>query len=224
MMRGRNDESMKGFASQIESLCARAAVMIILCACAALTALARAVRWLPRLVRGPAPARPRLRIMLVGTFYNDAWFDAHVAPLLQCDLIDTITVVTDRSMRPASRVRYEIPPPRIVRMVGRTLGRAIWTFHCALRHRSDLLMGYHIMPNALVCLIVARLLGRRAAYQMTGGPVQLAGGGVGSENTLLRRQRKPGRFRESLIHHLARQFDLVVVRGTRAADYMRSIH
>lgn len=161
--------------------------------------------------------------MLVGTFYNDAWFDAHVEPLLACDAVEHVTVVTDKALRSMIGVKYAIPPRWLTRVIGRTLARAIWVFDAARVNRCDLLVGYHIMPNALICLVASRMLGRRCAYQMTGGPVQLIGGGVGSENTLLRRQRKPGRLRERLMHHVARQFDAVIVRGCKGLDYMRAL-
>ncbi|MCB9852381.1 MAG: glycosyltransferase [Phycisphaerales bacterium] len=207
----------------IESLAARLAVLLILSATAAVAAIARLVRPLPPHANAiDAPPTP-LRIMLVGTFYNDAWFDAHVEPLLACDAVEHVTVVTDNALRSRNGVEYAIPPRWLRRVVGRTIARALWVFSASRTNRCDLLVGYHIMPNALICLVVSRMLGRRCAYQMTGGPVQLIGGGVGSENTLLRRQRKAGRTRERLMQHLARQFDLVIVRGGKGLDYMRTL-
>ncbi|HPF37075.1 MAG TPA: glycosyltransferase [Phycisphaerae bacterium] len=202
----------------IESIAARLAVTLILSATAVVSAAAR------RLHRPAAPPDTnRRRLMLVGTFYNDAWFDAHIAPLLACDSVEHITVVTDKALRPSPGVTYAIPSRTRTRIFGRTLARLLQVFGAARADRCDLLMGYHIMPNALICLIVARMLGRQCAYQMTGGPIQLIGGGVGSENTLLRRQRKSGRIRERLMQRLARQFDLVIVRGELGLRYMRSL-
>ncbi|MCA9254089.1 MAG: glycosyltransferase [Phycisphaerales bacterium] len=202
----------------IESIAARLAVTLILSATAVISAVARRLRR-----PGAHPDTNRRRLMLVGTFYNDAWFDAHVAPLLACDSVEHITVVTDRALRHSPGVSYAIPSRTRTRILGRTLARLLQVFKTARADRCDLLMGYHIMPNALICLIVARLLGRQCAYQMTGGPIQLIGGGVGSENTLLRRQHRSGRIRERLMQHAARQFELVVVRGEQGLSYMRSL-
>lgn len=216
------NEPMHAALRATESFTARVAVTLILSATAAIVAVAR-------LVRRPASKRVRVnvadrrRVMLVGTFYNDAWFDAHVAPLLACDAVEHVTVVTDSALRPMSGVAYAIPPKWLRRIVGRTIARSLVVMHAARSHRCDVLVGYHIMPNALICLIAGRLLRRHCIYQMTGGPIQLIGGGVGSENTLLRRQRKSGRMRERLMHHLVRQFDLVIVRGRKGLDYLQGL-
>jgi glycosyltransferase involved in cell wall biosynthesis len=85
-----------------------------------------------------------------------------------------------------------------------------------------MLVGYHIMPNALICLLVARLIGAQAVYQMTGGPIQLIGGGFESENSLLRRVGKPSPLRERLMFSLVREFDCVVVRGKKAQEFVKS--
>lgn len=207
----------------LESIAARLAVTLILSATALLAGVARRLRRPADTVSADAGSLARHRLMFVGTFYNDAWFDAHVAPLLECDAIEHVTVVSDRALRATAGVTYAIPPRWLTCIVGRTLARSWYVIKAARRDRCDLLIGYHIMPNALICLTASRLLGRRCAYQMTGGPVQLIDGGIGSENTLLRRQRKPGRLRERLMHHLVRQFDLVVVRGRQGLDYLCSL-
>jgi glycosyltransferase involved in cell wall biosynthesis len=108
----------------------------------------------------------------------------------------------------------------MARYLGRSLSRALLLLRSAKRERPDLLMGYHIMPNALLCLASAAILGLEAAYQMTGGPIQLIGGGPGSENRLLRRLRQPSRTLERLVFHVVRQFDLVVVRGRSAKEFV----
>jgi glycosyltransferase involved in cell wall biosynthesis len=56
---------------------------------------------------------------------------------------------------------------------------------------------------------------------MTGGPIQLIGGGFGSENVLLRRLGRPSRLREALLFHVVRQFDRIIVRGSGAHSFVR---
>jgi len=55
---------------------------------------------------------------------------------------------------------------------------------------------------------------------MTGGPVEAIGGGWGAENPLLARLARPSRFVECLAVALIRQFDLVVVRGSKAQAFL----
>lgn len=201
------------------SLAARAAVAGLLGALAMMLVVAGAARRLlgaARSARSPA----RRRLLMVGTFYNPGWFRSHVLPLSVCPELGEVLVVCDEPLFEVPRVRYLCPPDWLVRRVGRTVARALWIVYIVRRERPDILMGYHIMPNALLCLVVARMLGGEAIYQMTGGPVQLVGGGTGSENALLRLQVKPSRLREMLMFHLVRQFDCVVVRGRRAVDFV----
>lgn len=169
------------------------------------------------------------RLLMLGTFYNVGWFRAHVGPLAACRRLDEVIVLSDEpAMMPAvpgtAKVMCACPPRWLKRVAGRSVARAAWLMVVAGRHRPATLMGYHIMPNALLCLVAARLFGLRAVYQMTGGPVQIGGGGCGSENRLLRYLGGPSRVLEALMFHVVRQFDAVVVRGERAAAFLRENH
>ncbi|MEK6677771.1 MAG: glycosyltransferase [Planctomycetota bacterium] len=102
----------------------------------------------------------------------------------------------------------------------RPFAKSLWAFAAVFRDAPDIIIGYHLMPNALVALILARLVGAKAAYQMTGGPMQLIGGGFGSENILLRKLVFGSQCIERLAFAIARQFDLIVVRGQKAVDFL----
>ena len=205
----------------LRSLGARVAVLLLLLAVTAAVHAARAMRRLVGAQRAAGGASPK-RLLIAGTFYNAGWFRAHIRPLAECRAIERIVVVCDEPLFEVHKVTYATPPVWLVRVCGRVLARAIWMGVAIRRARPDVLMGYHIMPNALLCLLYARLTGAAALYQMTGGPVQLSGGGNGSENVLLRELGKPSRWREALLFHLVRQFDGVVVRGQKAADFVRA--
>ncbi|HWL95238.1 MAG TPA: glycosyltransferase, partial [Phycisphaerae bacterium] len=224
----------------IESILARAAVLLILSATAAACGIARIVgglRFRPALP-GDDDAPARRDVVLVGTFYNDGWLRSHLDPLRRCEAVGRIFVLgrrpidqgqsdanmeTPRGIDASDKVRFVSPSEFASRLLGRTIARFLTLMKLCRRERAAVLMGYHIMPNALMCLVAARWYGLQAAYQMTGGPVQIIGGGVGSENVLLRRQRKPSRLREWLMIHLVRQFDEVIVRGPEAARYVEQI-
>jgi phenylacetate-CoA ligase len=83
-------------------------------------------------------------------------------------------------------------------------------------------MGYHIFPGALSALLVARLTGAKAMYQMTAGPVEVIGGGYRTENPLLSRLHRPSRLLEALALRLCNCFDALIVRGNRSRNYLRS--
>jgi glycosyltransferase involved in cell wall biosynthesis len=88
------------------------------------------------------------------------------------------------------------------------------------RHAPDLYMGYHIMPCAVMALLAGRAFGRPVSYQMTGGPIEVLGGGIASENPVLRRLGPSGVKLEGLAMALIREFDQVVVRGEGARRFL----
>jgi glycosyltransferase involved in cell wall biosynthesis len=205
---------------RVISVVARVAVLAILVGVATTVRCADLLRGVCGLGRESRRARPD-RLLLTGTFYNEGWLRAHVMPLARCRQLTQVIVVCDAPLFAIENVVYACPPRWLVRIVGRSLARLLWIGRMTRLHRPGVLMGYHVMPNALMCLVVARLFGRQAIYQMTGGPVQIIGGGVGSENVLLRQLRKPSRRREALLFHLVRQFDCLVVRGRAAVEFAR---
>ncbi|MBX3394884.1 MAG: glycosyltransferase [Phycisphaerae bacterium] len=208
----------------LESILAQALVTIILTVTMAATALGSRVRaWFCKAGARTVADRDGIDVVMAGTFYNGGWFRSHVMPLVHCNRVRRILVVCDQPLDAIDKVVYRTPSPFLMRVLGRTLARFLMLMRVARTARPQLLMGYHIMPNALMCLVAARWFGVLAAYQMTGGPVQVIGGGIGSENTLLRRQRRFSAFRERLMIRLVRAFDLVIVRGQSAAEYINSI-
>jgi glycosyltransferase involved in cell wall biosynthesis len=174
-------------------------------------------------IKGDArPSARGVRVLVTGTFYNPGWFRSHILPLSLCRDVKEIWVVSDSALEAVSKVRYAVPPHWLVRLVSRAPARLLWVLCTARREGCDVLMGYHIMPNALLCLIAAALLGRRAIYQMTGGPGQVIGGGAASENVLLRQLGRESRFLECRLIALVRAFDAVIVRGSKARRFLEA--
>jgi len=177
-------------------------------------AASRVRRW-----AGSGAFTPTGRIALLGTFYNTNWFLSHVRPLAASGLREVL-VITDEPSRPLAGVRYVCPPRALTALLGRALSRAAWAVWVGFRERPDVFMGYHILPNSAAALLAARVLGRAAGYQMTGGPIEIEGGGIGSENAWLTRLRRPSALIERLATAAMREFDLVVVRGSSARRWI----
>lgn len=169
--------------------------------------------------RSAPKAYGEMELLVTGTFYNEGWLRSHLIPLSKTKAIKKIFVVTDQPMVAAEKVNYIVPPGWLKTIVGRSLARLAMIIHVALKKKPDLLMGYHIMPNALFCLLAASLTGSRSIYQMTGGPGQIIGGGAGSENILLKSLNRNYRILENLTFRVIRHFDLVVVRGTKSLAF-----
>ncbi len=176
------------------------------------------------LLRGLRPRRalPRvnLRLLIAGTFYNRGWLRAHAKPIAGVTRVGRLVVVTDTLLDPAPKTVYSCPPAWLSRLLTRAPARLLEVAAAAWREDCDVLVGYHIMPNALICLVVAAVLGRRAVYQMTGGPAQVVGGGAGSENVLLRRIAPGSPVLERLLLRVLSRFDAIVVRGRGAEAFL----
>jgi glycosyltransferase involved in cell wall biosynthesis len=158
-------------------------------------------------------------VTVTGTFYNPGWFRAHLVPLARSGVREVI-VVSDEPLEELANVRFSCPPRWLISVSGRALAKFTWLILSAIRHRPDLFIGYHLFPGAVGALIAGRLFRRPACYQMTGGPVEAIGGGWEAENPLLARLARPSRFVEHLAIAVIRQFDLVVVRGSKAQAFL----
>ena len=158
-------------------------------------------------------------IVVIGTFHNPNWFLSHILPLSRCG-VDEVLVVTDQALAAPDNVRFLCPPEWLARVIGRALAKLIWLIISAVRYKPQLFIGYHIFPGALTALIVGKLFGRPTCYQMTGGPNEILKGGIYNENHLMRWLAHPSSLLENLALAVIRQFELVVVRGSKAKAFL----
>jgi glycosyltransferase involved in cell wall biosynthesis len=177
--------------------------------------------------RGQGSWQPSGCILALGTFYNPNWIQSHIRPLARSGIGEVI-LVCDAQVRalvaePIPKVRFECPPSWMARLLTRAGAKFLWSIRCALRFRPDLYMGYHIFPAAVSALVIARLFNRPACYQDTSGPLELEGGGWHAENSVLAALGRPARSIERAVSAVVREFDSVVVRGSGAERYIRSI-
>lgn len=175
-----------------------------------------------RLFGPPAPARqPGGRAVVIGTFHNPGWYRSHIVPLAASGIREVI-VVTHGSLPQVDGIRHAAPPAWLTRLAGRTFSKLVWAIVVGRRADADVFIGYHIIPNATIALVAARVLGRAACYQMTGGPVELVGGGYqATENSVTGRLGRPSASLERLAFAAAGAFDLAVVRGRSAERFVR---
>lgn len=161
----------------------------------------------------------RLRVVAVGAFHNPNWVLSHIVPLTEADTISEVRVVCSEPVLESPGLRYDCPPPWLNRAVGPSIAKCLWFLCVVGRDRPNIVIGYHIMPNALLCLIAAGLFGCKAVYQCTGGPVQVLGGGYRTENSLLRQLQRPSAVLERWMIQTVRLFDAIVVRGGKAREF-----
>jgi len=144
---------------------------------------------------------------------------SHILPLSRSGAVEVL-LISDEIVESLHSVRWCCPPTWLKAVIGRAGAKLIVTLWVCLRFRPDLVMGYHIFPGALTALLAARIAGRCAVYQMTGGPIEIAGGGVGNENTIMRRVALPSPALERAALAVTAQFDRVIVRGPRARAFL----
>jgi len=162
---------------------------------------------------------PGGRILVTGTFYNPNWYLSHIGPLCRSGVEDVI-VVTDDFQASLDRVRCVCWPGWLSKVLGRVGARAVAVVAAGLRYRPDLYMGYHLGPGACTALIAGKLMGRPTCYQMTGGPVEIIGGGVYAAEGIGAPLGQPSKVIEAMAFAVVRQFDLVVVRGSKAKEFL----
>lgn len=166
-------------------------------------------------VRGPDNGT----VLVTGTFYNHGWFLSHAMPLARSGLREVVFVADEPQPAPEG-VRFVCPPKWAARLFTRAGAKFLWMVKEGFRVRAGLCMGFHLFPGGLSALIAARVLRCAACYQMTGGPLEIEGGGWACENPLLVRLGRPRPALERLAAAVMREFELVVTRGSRAKQYV----
>ena len=180
--------------------------------------------WLVAILGRMIPHRPWRRtgrIMVTGTFFNPNWYLSHVTPLSRSGVKEVILVV-DEPQLPLERVRFVCPPRWVSRLISRAGAKAIWMIIAGLRYRPDLYMGYHIAPGACSALVAGKLFGRPSCYQMTAGPVEIIGGGFEAIESVGGSLGHPSKLIETMALAVVKLFDLIVVRGSRAKEYIEA--
>ena len=165
------------------------------------------------------PWKPTGRIMVTGTFHNPNWYLSHVTPLSRSGVKEVI-IVTDEPQLSLEHVRFSCWPRWLSRLLSRTGARAICMIIASFRYRPDLYMGYHLGPGSCTVLVVGKLMGRPTCYQMTGGPVEIIGGGFGAAEGIGAPLGRPSRLIETMSLAIVRLFDIVVVRGNKAKEFL----
>ncbi|MDT8302441.1 MAG: glycosyltransferase [Sedimentisphaerales bacterium] len=159
--------------------------------------------------------------MVTGTFHNPNWYLSHMTPLTLSGFREIILVV-DEPQLPLEKVTFVCPPKWISKLLSRAGAKAIWMTITGLRYQPDLYMGYHLTPGACSALVAGKLFGRPSCYQMTSGPVGIIGGGIGAIDSVGGALGHPSKLIEAMAIKVVRQFELVVVRGNNAQEFLAS--
>jgi glycosyltransferase involved in cell wall biosynthesis len=180
--------------------------------------------WLVAALGHMIPRRPWVstgRIMVTGTIFNPNWYLSHVTPLTRSGVKEVILVI-DEPQQPLEGVRFACPPRWVSRLLSRAGAKAIWMLFAGIRYRPDLFMGYNLVAGSCTALIAGTILRRPSCYQMTGGQLVLS-----TTDLEVFDYEKASKFRQRVsraIERLAisviKQFDLIVVRGSKSKAFL----
>jgi len=191
-------------------------VRILLRAHAILMSIAKILR-----PRGKEIGKEGADILLTGTFHSGNWIRSHLTPLALSSGCRRVQVVTHFPIPPIDKVEVIIPGRLLSRVAGNVPAR-LFTFLCvALRSRPHAVGGFHLLVNGLIASFAARAGGGRSIYFCVGGPAEVQGGGILSENRLFERLGAPDPKVESILLGSVAEFDLVVTMGSGARDFLR---
>lgn len=171
----------------------------------------------------PVGSRPaRQEILLTLNFRSAGWGRALLEPLSMSQGCGRLRVVSTATVPDLPNVEVLRPPGWLVAICGNTVSRLLTFVWTGIRSRPDVVGGVHLLFNGLLASLVARARRARSLYVCVGGPNELAGGGLWSENRLFSHLTAPDPALERKLLDASREFDLVVTMGSSAAEFFRA--
>jgi glycosyltransferase involved in cell wall biosynthesis len=153
--------------------------------------------------------------VLVTVTFNDNQLKAHLLPLLALPEVEEVVLVADTPPPPLPKVRTELPPPRLVRFVGRAAAKLFVCMRIALRERPDWVLGFNLVPHGANAIVTARAARSRSLYTMIGGDREWLQGGWKSDNNILGRLGRPVPLLERIMLRLIARSTRIATMGAR---------
>lgn len=160
-------------------------------------------------------------VYILTTFFNSNWCRSHITPIARAKNVKKVVVVADGPTVDMPKVEYVYPNKKMQKIFGRILTKFLMLMFLSIKNRPDVIIGYYLIPNAFLALIVAKIVNCYSIYQNTAGPFEVIGGGYLSDNVILSRLGYPSKLLETLLHITIRKFDAIIVRGQTAVNYIR---
>lgn len=175
----------------------------------------RFLRLRPR--RSIAPNQPRT-IVLTGKFFSQNWVMNHLRPLAGSDRCSRIWIVCTLAIPATRKVVHVNPPQWVVRVFGETPARLLVFAWVAVRHRPDVVGGFHLLVNGIVASLVGAATGARSLYICGGGPREVLDGGIHG-NRVFAGLGGPDPALEGKLIRAVSCSDFVVTMGHRAVQF-----
>lgn len=168
--------------------------------------------------------RPRSggeHVLLTLNFHAPGWPRALLGPLTRSPRCDRLTLVTTAEVSGLDGAELIHPPRWLHAVAGATVARLVTFAIVAMRDRPSVVGGVHLLLNGLVAGLVAPAVGAQSLYICVGGPNEVVGGGLHSENRLFGRLAGADDVLERRLVRVARSFDAIVAMGRSGAAYFR---
>ena len=171
------------------------------------------------------PHKPKkkqsLKVLATGTFYSDHWLVTHLRPMANASNCSSLTMVASIPVPQLNNVSGAYAPKWLTKIFGQVGARLIYFTWLAITTRPDVLVGFHILVNGLFVVILAKLIGAKSVYICGGGPREVRGGGIETENRIFNRIGQADYFIEKMLIKSVHEMDLVVSMGTSAITYFK---
>jgi len=169
----------------------------------------------------PTPTPGTKTILLTGTFYSANWILNHLEPLVASVNCSRVLLVSTFDLAPIPNVELISPPVWLVRSIGAVPARLLYFTRTAIQRRPDFVGAFHLLPNGLLAVLVARLIGKKSIYFCGGGPREVEGGGYYSGARSFALLKAPDDGLERRLIRVVDQVDLIVTMGDRARAFFR---
>jgi len=179
--------------------------------------LLKAFKLLPHRSKKKQP----LKILATGTFYSDHWLITHLRPMANANNCSSLTMVASVPVPELNKVSGAYAPKWLSKVFGQVGARLIYFTWLAITTRPDVLVGFHILVNGLFVVVLAKLIGAKSVYICGGGPREVRGGGIETENRIFNRIGQADYFIEKMLLKSVNEMDLVISMGTSAIDYFK---
>ena len=160
-------------------------------------------------------------IVLTGTFHSMNWIQSHVIPIAKSSYRRKIYLITTLQMSDMDGIKIIRPPKLLMKIVGNVPARLLSFLYWSLKIRPNYVGGFHLLFNGIAAQAVSKLIKAKSIYFCVGGPAELQGGGINSENRFLGKLKEPDKKIESKLISVVRNFDLIITMGTSAKEFFQ---
>ncbi|MBB1274380.1 glycosyltransferase [Psychromonas sp. SR45-3] len=162
-----------------------------------------------------------LTVLATGTFYSDHWLVTHLRPMANASNCASLTMVSSVPVPDLDNVSGAYAPKWLTKILGQVGARLVYFTWLAITTRPDVLVGFHILVNGLFVVFLAKIIGAKSVYICGGGPREVRGGGIETENRIFNRIGEADFFIEKMLLEAVNEMDLIVSMGTSAITYFK---